>query len=66
MTEVKIQEEEEDMAFEEIESLLAEGSKPTNSILMEEKPMPKEQDDQFRSYLSWQTEASTPQAVIND
>ena len=62
--------EEEIVDFGEVESLLQDGKVPQNSILERQKAETvlewPQVEDKFRSYLSWQTEGSTPPSQIVD
>ena len=63
-------EEEIVVDFGEVESLLQDGTVPQNSILDRQKAetvvVEEWPDDKFRSYLSWQTEGSTPPSQVPD
>lgn len=62
--------EEEVIDFGEVEYLLQDGKVPLNSILETKKGETVVEwplvDDKFRSYLSWQTEGSTPPSQVVD
>ena len=66
----KAREEEEIQDFGEVESLLQDGKVPHNSILERQKAETvvewPQVEDKFRSYLSWQTEGSTPPSQVID